>query len=245
MGKDVLGRFSVLRKLVLPSDLASAVLMVACFRGSLILEVAMVSGRGKGVYEKRPAGVSGGPFGGQGLCDDGLFVLENRLCPEDEAVGGAEVVGLGVDFASHALDVDDGGAPAAVVVCPKVASSVAFFAELGELAVGGVVEVFGECFGLDGAHDVDEFAEGLLVVTLAGAGELSGHAALVESDGLVGDDFGGADAVVGEAECVPAWGDPCFEVVFAVLDEGAAFDLEEFGVDRTPIEDQLVCLEAG
>jgi len=53
-------------------------------------------------------------------------------------------------------------------------------------------------------------AEGLLVVALAGAGELGDESALVEGEGLVGDDLGGGGGSRG------AWGGGGGAVTIAV-----------------------------
>ena len=81
------------------------------------------------------------------------------------------VVALGVDLAAVALDIEDGGALAAIVVDPGMDEGVVVGGEEGELLVGGAVEGVGELLGLDAGAVADLVAELLLDVALTCAGE--------------------------------------------------------------------------
>lgn len=170
-------------------------------------------------------------------------VLENALGPQDESALGDEVVALGVDLAAVALDIEDGGALAAVFVEPGVDEGVVVGGELGEFFVGGAVEGVGELLGLDAGAVADLVAELLLDIALTGAGEGGDDPAVGDAGFLVGDELGGALAVVAEAHDVGGLHDPPFELVADVIDGTASLDAEELGVERATIEDQAVGLK--
>lgn len=106
------------------------------------------------------------------------------------------------------LQVDERKIVPTQFVGPHDTQSLAHLAVLHQFVVGTLVEVIRERLGLDGGHEGDVIADGLIVIALTRAGQGSDEAAFREFFERIGHDFGDAHAIELKPKDVPAAEDP-------------------------------------
>lgn len=177
------------------------------------------------------------------LIEDLAVLLEDGLGAEDDAAVGEEVIALGVDLAGVALKVENGHARAEVVV-PAVDHGFGLFGEVGHFVPGALVDAFIELLGLNGGHVVDAEAwEVAVEVAFAGTEEGGDDAVFRDASVVFGDEFAEAVCSSAEAEEVSSREEPGFEFMACAIDDAACAELEQFGVESSGVEEELVCLE--
>jgi hypothetical protein len=153
------------------------------------------------------------------------------------------VVAVGVNLAVVAFDFDDGEAAAGLIL-PLVVKGLAATGLLEELVVGGEVERISEILDLHGVHVGDAFpAEAVFEVALGEAGKGVEDAIGWETRLIFGEQLGGAEGAVLEAQAVGAGHEPGFELVPPVADHPSFAGREELGVECPVVEQDLMGLE--